>query len=66
LSDLPADNRLRVTVQACGDGSAWVADLQPGTRVAIEGPYETMTLERASTATFCFSPPAWGWRRCGR
>ncbi|MCU1695322.1 MAG: Respiratory burst oxidase-like protein [Mycobacterium sp.] len=46
LSDAPDGTHLRVTIQASGQGSARVADLKPGTRVAIEGPYGTMTVER--------------------
>ena len=42
LSDIPTESRLRVTVQACGDGSARVAHLRSGARVAIEGPYGTL------------------------
>ena len=46
ISDAPNRDRLRVTVQAAGEGSARAAQLEPGTRVAIEGPYGTMTAER--------------------
>jgi predicted ferric reductase len=46
ISDAPTDDRLRVTIQAAGEGSARAARLTPGTRVAIEGPYGTMTAER--------------------
>jgi predicted ferric reductase len=46
LSDAPRDDRLRVTIQAAGEGSARAARLQAGTRVAIEGPYGTMTAQR--------------------
>jgi ferredoxin-NADP reductase/DMSO/TMAO reductase YedYZ heme-binding membrane subunit len=43
LSAVPADNRLRITVKDLGDHSAALAALEPGTRVAIEGPYGTFT-----------------------
>lgn len=46
ISDAPTDDRLRVTIQAAGDGSARAAGLKPGTRVLIEGPYGTMTAEQ--------------------
>jgi predicted ferric reductase len=46
ISAAPGDNRLRVTVQAAGDGSGRAARLRPGTRVFIEGPYGSMTSDR--------------------
>jgi predicted ferric reductase len=46
ISDAPQGDRLRVTIQAAGEGSERVARLKPGTRVAIEGPYGTMTAQR--------------------
>lgn len=39
LSAAPTDTTLRITVKNFGDGSAALADLQPGTRVLVEGPY---------------------------
>jgi predicted ferric reductase len=48
ISDAPRADRLRVTIQAAGDGSARAAALEPGTRVLIEGPYGTMTAGRRS------------------
>ncbi|WP_448005757.1 ferredoxin reductase family protein [Agromyces bauzanensis] len=39
LSAAPRGHLLRITVRALGAGSASVADIRPGTRVAIEGPY---------------------------
>ncbi|MEZ0053164.1 putative ferric reductase [Mycobacterium sp. MAA66] len=54
LSDTPTDTALRVTVQACGDGSTRLAELRPGTRVAIEGPYGTMTLDRRENSHVVF------------
>lgn len=39
LSAAPHGDRLRITVRALGDGSADLARILPGTRVAIEGPY---------------------------
>jgi predicted ferric reductase len=46
ISAAPTDDRLRITVQASGDGSGRTARLRPGTRVLVEGPYGTMTAER--------------------
>jgi predicted ferric reductase len=46
ISDAPQGDRLRVTIQAAGEGSGRAAWLLPGTRVAIEGPYGTMTAQR--------------------
>jgi predicted ferric reductase len=43
LSAAPARNRLRITIKDLGDGSGRIADLQPGTRVLIEGPYGRLT-----------------------
>ncbi|UOQ88319.1 ferredoxin reductase family protein [Agromyces endophyticus] len=39
LSAVPRGDRLRITVRALGDGSASLAGVAPGTRVALEGPY---------------------------
>lgn len=47
ISDAPTDSTMRVTIQNAGHGSGErIARLDPGTRVAIEGPYGTMTAER--------------------
>lgn len=43
LSRRPDGHRLRLTVRDLGDHSRAVADLQPGTRVLIEGPYGAFT-----------------------
>ncbi|GHJ48306.1 oxidoreductase [Catellatospora sp. TT07R-123] len=43
LSAGPLPDRLRITVKDLGDGSARLARLRPGTRVAVEGPYGVMT-----------------------
>jgi predicted ferric reductase len=43
LSARPSPPYLRLTVKGLGDFSAAVARLQPGTRVAIEGPYGAFT-----------------------
>ncbi len=43
LSARPRPPFLRLTVKAIGDYSSAVARLQPGTRVAIEGPYGAFT-----------------------
>jgi predicted ferric reductase len=43
LSAVPHDHRLRITVKDLGDHSAALAQVKPGTRVAIEGPYGSFT-----------------------
>ncbi len=43
LSDVPRDGRLRITVRTLGDGSARVARVPLGTRVAVEGPFGIFT-----------------------
>jgi predicted ferric reductase len=43
LSALPRAPYLRLTVKAVGDHSAALARLQPGTAIAIEGPYGAFT-----------------------
>jgi predicted ferric reductase len=43
LSSLPTANEMRITVKAAGDHSAALARLEPGTPVAIEGPYGAFT-----------------------
>lgn len=43
LSARPQPPYLRLTVKAVGDHSAALARLQPGTRVAVEGPYGAFT-----------------------
>jgi predicted ferric reductase len=43
LSALPRPPYIRVTIKALGDQSRAVAQLKPGTRVAIEGPYGAFT-----------------------
>jgi ferredoxin-NADP reductase len=47
LSAAPAGDTLRITVKDLGDHSARLAGLEPGTRVAIEGPYGTFTADTA-------------------
>ncbi|MFN0280346.1 MAG: ferric reductase-like transmembrane domain-containing protein [Kineosporiaceae bacterium] len=39
LSAAPTGDTLRITVKNLGDGSARLAAMRPGTRVAVEGPY---------------------------
>lgn len=39
LSAAPTGDRLRITVKDLGDDSGRLADVQPGTRVLIEGPF---------------------------
>jgi predicted ferric reductase len=46
ISAAPRPDRLRVTIQVAGDGSARAAALRTGTRVLIEGPYGTLTADR--------------------
>ncbi|GGJ00950.1 ferredoxin reductase family protein [Streptomyces brasiliensis] len=49
LSAPPRADRLRITVKALGDHSAAVALLRPGTRVWAEGPYGSLTADRATS-----------------
>ncbi|MFG2355337.1 ferric reductase-like transmembrane domain-containing protein [Streptomyces sp. NPDC048521] len=48
LSAPPRPDLLRITVKALGGHSAAVALLRPGTRVWVEGPYGSLTAERAT------------------
>ena len=43
LSAVPTANRMRITVKDLGDHSSSLAAIEPGTRVAIEGPYGAFT-----------------------
>jgi predicted ferric reductase len=43
LSAMPSPRYLRVTIKELGDHTRAIARLQPGTRVAIEGPYGAFT-----------------------
>jgi predicted ferric reductase len=43
LSAMPADGLLRLTVKDLGDFSRAAAGIEPGTRLAIEGPYGAFT-----------------------
>ena len=43
LSAVPTANRMRITVKDFGDHSGALARIEPGTRVAIEGPYGAFT-----------------------
>lgn len=45
ISAAPRSDRLRITVQAVGDGSERAYRIQPGTRVMIEGPYGVLTTD---------------------
>lgn len=47
LSAAPSGDLLRITVRDLGDHSAGLAQLEPGTPVAIEGPYGTFTADTA-------------------
>jgi predicted ferric reductase len=49
LSALPSRHYLRVTIKGLGDHSRAIAHLQPGTRVAIEGPYGAFTSHARSS-----------------
>jgi predicted ferric reductase len=49
LSAVPTTNRLRITVKDLGDHSGSLARIEPGTRVAIEGPYGTFTNDARHT-----------------
>ncbi|OIK08029.1 ferredoxin reductase family protein [Streptomyces monashensis] len=49
LSAPARPDRLRITVKALGDHSAGVALLRPGTRVWAEGPYGSLTADRATS-----------------
>jgi predicted ferric reductase len=43
ISAVPVDDRIRITVKNLGDHSGALAELQPGTRVAFQGPYGIFT-----------------------
>jgi predicted ferric reductase len=45
LSAAPSPDGLRITVKDLGDGSRRIAELRPGTRVALEGPYGRLTAD---------------------
>jgi predicted ferric reductase len=45
LSARPHPSLLRITVKDLGDGSRRLADLRPGTRVMLEGPYGALTAD---------------------
>jgi predicted ferric reductase len=47
LSASPTDTLLRITVKGLGDHSKALVNLQPGTRVFIEGPYGIFTSQNA-------------------
>ena len=49
LSALPRPPFLRVTVKAVGDQSSALAQVKPGTRVVVEGPYGTFTHHARTT-----------------
>jgi predicted ferric reductase len=49
LSALPRPPLMRVTIKALGDHSRAIAQLKPGTRVWIEGPYGAFTHHAQST-----------------
>ena len=49
VSALPSGNEMRITVKASGEHSAALAELEPGTPVAIEGPYGSFTQHARET-----------------
>ena len=49
LSAVPTANRMRITVEDLGDHSNSLASIQPGTKVAIEGPDGAFTHEARHT-----------------
>ena len=54
LSAAPRGGRLRITVRALGAGSASLAGIRPGTRVAIEGPYGIFSEAARSRSRIAF------------
>ncbi len=46
LSAPPHPSLLRITVKDLGDGSRRLAEVRPGTRVLLEGPYGALTADR--------------------
>ncbi len=46
LSARPHHSMLRITVKDLGDGSRSLAEIPPGTRVLLEGPYGALTADR--------------------
>lgn len=48
ISRLPTGDKFEITVKDLGDHSRAVARLQPGTRVAIEGPYGAFTADEST------------------
>jgi ferredoxin-NADP reductase len=49
LSALPGGNEMRITVKGAGEHSSALAQLAPGTPVAIEGPYGAFTQHARET-----------------
>lgn len=49
LSALPGGNEMRITVKGAGGHSSALAQIEPGTRVAIEGPYGAFTQHARET-----------------
>ena len=49
ISALPGGNEMRITVKAAGEHSTALAELEPGTPVAIEGPYGAFTQHARET-----------------
>jgi predicted ferric reductase len=54
LSAAPGHLGLRITAKDLGDGSRRLGDLEPGTRVLIEGPYGRLTAERRTKQRVAF------------
>ncbi len=51
LSARPHRSMLRITVKDLGDGSRSLADIRPGTKVLLEGPYGALTSDRRTRAS---------------
>ncbi len=49
ISALPGGNEMRITVKAAGEHSSALAQLEPGTPVAVEGPYGAFTQHARET-----------------
>lgn len=49
LSAAPTENHIRITVKDLGDHSRSMGQIQPGTRVFVEGPYGAFTAGRSTS-----------------
>ncbi len=66
LSALPRPPYVRVTIKGLGDQSRAIAHLQPGTSVAIEGPYGAFTHHARSREGVALIGAGVGIPRCAR